>query len=127
MIKQHQHLIVHAFIDNPPKSEDCEKIAKWMEHLVHSIGMQVLRPATAMYCDQEGNRGMTADVLLTTSHMVLHTWDEDQPSYLEFDLYTCSSMDVNIVIDEITKMFAAKNVSYKFLDRYAGLRTISES
>lgn len=127
MVKEHQHLIVHAFIDNPPTGKDCERVSKWMEDLVHLIGMQVLRPATALYCDQEGNRGMTADVLLTTSHMVLHTWDEDQPAYLEFDLYTCSTMDVNVVIGEITKMFGAHDISYKFLDRYKGLKFIQES
>ena len=126
MVKEHQHLIVHAFIDRPPTGSDCERVSKWMEDLVHLIGMQVLRPATALYCDQEGNRGMTADVLLTTSHMVIHTWDEDTPSYLEFDLYTCSKMEVKVVIEEITKMFGAHDISYKFLDRYNGLKFIEE-
>lgn len=62
-----------------------------------------------------------------TSAFDCSTWDEDQPAYLEFDLYTCSAMDVNIVIGEITKMFGAHDISYKFLDRYKGLKFIQES
>lgn len=127
MVKEHQHLIVHAYISKPPTESDCKNVAKWMEDLVHLIGMQVLRPATALYCNQEENRGMTADVLLTTSHMVLHTWDESDPPYLEFDLYTCSSMDINVVVSEIEKMFGAYDISYKFLDRYNGLKLIQSN
>lgn len=125
MSNLHQHLIVHCYIDNPPKEDDCSKIAAWMENLVHAIDMQILRPATARYCDQVNNRGMTADVLLTTSHMILHTWDEGRP-YLEFDLYTCSTMDINVVFQAINDMFGASEMSYKFLDRYKGLKFIQE-
>jgi S-adenosylmethionine/arginine decarboxylase-like enzyme len=124
MAKLHKHLIVHAEIDNPPVKKDEKMVAKWMTDIVHSMGMEVLRKASAAYCEQEGNRGMTADVLITTSHMVLHTWDECEQPFIEFDIYTCSELDPEMAFKAL-EVFGAKNISYKFLDRYNGLTDLT--
>ena len=127
MTKLHKHLIVQAKITNPPKQADCEKVCVWLENLVHKINMEVLRKASAEYCDDIGNRGMTADVLLKTSHMILHTWDEETVPYIEYDLYTCSHLDIEPVFEELRSMFGAYDIRYKFLDRYEGLVIIQEN
>lgn len=120
MAKLHKHMIVHATVDKPPVKADERMIEQWLTDIVAKMGMEVLRDASAAYCEQVGNRGMTADVLITTSHMVLHTWDECEQPFIEFDVYTCSELDPKMVIEAI-QIFEPKKISYKFLDRYNGL------
>lgn len=123
MAKLHKHLIVHANMANPPVKSDERAVEQWLTDIVHSMGMEVLRDASAAYCEQVGNRGMTADVLITTSHMILHTWDECEEPFLEFDIYTCSELDPDMGIEALQR-FGAYNISYKFIDRYNGLTDI---
>lgn len=123
MAKLHKHLIVHAEVDNPPVKKDERFVEQWLTDIVHAMDMEVLRTASAAYCEQEGNRGMTADVLITTSHMVLHTWDECDQPFIEFDIYTCSELDPEMAFKAL-EAFGAKNISYKFIDRYNGLKDL---
>jgi S-adenosylmethionine/arginine decarboxylase-like enzyme len=123
MAKLHKHMIVHATVDNPPVKADERSVELWLEGIVASMGMEILRPATAAYCEQLGNRGMTADVLITTSHIIIHTWDECEQPFIEFDVYTCSELDPQMVLEAIQRFHPVK-VSYKFLDRYNGLTEI---
>ena len=127
MTKLHKHLIIHARVTNPPKENDTRKVELWLENLVHSIDMQILRHATARYCNDEGNRGLTADVLIKTSHMILHTWDEESEPYIEFDLYTCSELNIEPIIQALKDEFGAYDIAFKFLDRYNGLKIIEEN
>lgn len=120
MAKLHKHLIVHAEVTNPPVKKDERFVEQWLTDIVHAMNMEVLKEASAEYCEQEGNRGMTAMVLITTSHMVLHTWDECEKPFIEFDIYTCSDLDPGMAFKAL-EAFGAKNISWKFLDRYNGL------
>ena len=124
MAKLHKHMIVHATVNQPPLKADEKMVEQWLTTIVHKLGMEVLRPASAAYCEQVGNRGMTADILITTSHMVLHTWDECDQPFIEFDVYTCSELDPEMVLESI-KIFDPVKVSYKFLDRYNGLTDLT--
>ena len=125
MTKLHKHLIVHAHVDNPPLKSDERFVEQWLTDIVHGMNMEVLRTASAAYCEQEGNRGMTADVLITTSHMVLHTWDECEQPFIEFDIYTCSELDPEMAFAALRSAFGARDISYKFIDRYNGLTDIT--
>lgn len=124
MAKLHKHMIVQATVTRPPLKADEAMIEEWLTSIVSKLGMEVLREARATYCEQIGNRGMTADVQITTSHMVLHTWDEDE-QFIEFDLYTCSELDPELVLEQI-KIFEPTKVSWKYLDRYNGLTLLDQ-
>lgn len=144
MAKMHKHLIIQAFVKKPPKKEDERTIEAWLTKIVHDMGMEVLRPATAEYCAQVGNEGMTADILITTSHMVLHTWDtitEDYHSeddgvdpeikekyglmpFIEFDIYTCSDLDIQMAIDAV-QIFEPVHLTYFYMNRKGGLKPIT--
>ena len=126
MAKLHKHLIVHALIANPPVKKDEGMVEAWLTKMVHAMDMEVLREASARYCEQVDNRGMTADVLITTSHMVLHTWDECEQPFIEFDVYTCSELNPDMVFSALRETFGATQISYKFLDRYNGVTEIQD-
>lgn len=115
---KHQHVIVRAEIRRPPTKHDSEMMKGWFRELVWAIGMKILRAPDAEYCEEVNNRGFTGTVILTTSHAAIHTWDECDPAILQFDLYSCSCIE----IDTVFKMFGRfdpKTIEYHFLDRDA--------
>ncbi len=76
-------------------------ISKWMENLVEEIGMKIIKGPFTAYVTKEGNRGLTAIVMIETSHIALHVWDETNPGMIQFDLYTCSTLPVDLVIKSL--------------------------
>lgn len=113
---KHQHLIVRSEIKTPPTEYDLEKMNLWFKDLIESIGMKILSGPHTVYCKMVGNRGYTGVCVIETSHVALHTWDEDSPHIIQLDVYTCSDLDVSIVMDKL-KVFNPTTVDYTFIDR----------
>lgn len=113
-VLEHKHLIVRAELLNPPTCAD--EIQKWMKKLVNTIGMKILMGPYAIYSDMVGNRGLTAVTIIETSHIAMHVWDEDDPSLMQLDVYTCSTLNIEDVFEAIDE-FAPVHVQYKYIDR----------
>lgn len=111
---EHKHLIVRAEVNNPPWQP--QYIKDWLECLVQDLDMKVMMGPIAAYSDVEGNRGLTAAVIIETSHIVIHVWDEEYPAMLQLDVYSCSDIDPQVVWDAIQE-FEPVHIDYKFLDR----------
>lgn len=120
----HKHLLVRAHINN--LINDTEKISNWISNLVESIQMKILHGPVSIYCNKVGNKGITGFAIIETSHIVLHTWDEDTPAILQLDVYTCSELDVDLVFKALA-VFQPTTLDYKFLDRENGFTEILES
>tara|TARA_B100000003_G_C10822960_1_gene327672 strand:+ start:450 stop:713 length:264 start_codon:yes stop_codon:yes gene_type:complete len=75
------------------------------------------------YCAVPGNRGVTGVVVIETSHIALHVWDETAPALLQLDVYTCSELDPKIIADCLHE-WRPTTIEYKFLDRDSALREI---
>ncbi len=121
---QHKHLLVRAEVDNPPF--DPAQIIEWLTLLVSDLGMNILYGPFAMYCDLENNEGMTAGCVLSTSHCMLHSWDQIAKPIIQLDIYTCSDLDLNIAWKAM-EIFQPTKVEYKFLDREHSLTLIEKS
>lgn len=111
---EHKHLIIRAEVNKPPF--DPAQIETWLAKLVSDLGMKIMMGPISGYSPMIGNRGLTAAVIIETSHIVLHAWDEESPSMLQLDVYSCSEVDPEVVWDAI-KEFDPIHVDYKFLDR----------
>ncbi len=96
---QHKQLILNGFIGKPFTKQYQAK--KFLNNLVDVIGMKKIIEPVAKYVHSPGNRGMTAAILIETSHIAFHIWDEENPAKIRFDLYTCGDLDVRKVIDFI--------------------------
>ena len=118
----HKHLIVRAEVDHAPNNRIWTE--EWLKQLVEKIGMKVCAGPISEYVDMPGNRGLTAVVIIETSHIALHCWDEFTPNLLQFDVYSCGEFDVAEIIRELEK-FGLLKVEYKFLDREHGLTEIA--
>ena len=120
----HKHLLVNAKVINPMQSED-EAIA-FLDTLVERINMKKIKGPFAHYVDAPGNEGLTAIVMIETSHIAFHIWDKPNPSMLQFDLYTCGSLDRDVVINTLAEFFNLVEVEYKLIDREVGFETEEE-
>ena len=117
----HKHLLVNAKVNNPIKSED--DAIEFLTDLVKAINMKIIKGPFASYVNVEGNRGLTAIVMIETSHIAFHIWDEPSPALLQFDLYTCGQLNQKAVLDTIKTKFAVTGFDYVLLDREDGFIT----
>jgi S-adenosylmethionine/arginine decarboxylase-like enzyme len=114
----HNHLLVNGWTLNPPTDETL--VINWMRELVESIDMKVIQGPYASYVTAEGNRGLTAVVMIETSHIAMHIWDEDKPSKVQFDLYTCGELPVKQVLDNLESNLSLFDYTYVVLERTDG-------
>ena len=119
---QHKHLILNATIGNPILEE--QKAIDFLTHLVESIKMKIIKGPFAEYIYAKGNRGMTATVMIETSHIAFHIWDEKDPAEIKFDLYTCGSLDAGQVLQILDKQFGFSSVEWMLLDREEGFKQL---
>lgn len=121
MILTHEHLIVRALVAQPPKS--IEEVKTWVKDLVPKIKMKLMGEPLAFYCDKKGNKGATCVAVIETSHIALHVWDENNPSLIQLDVYSCSDLHEDIVFAHL-EQFKPEKIQYKLLDRNHSLITV---
>ena len=120
----HNHVLINGYTLLPPTDE--KQTIFWMQQLVDSIGMKTIQGPFASYVTKEGNRGLTATVMIETSHIAMHVWDETDPGFMQFDLYTCSTLPVEKVIKNLEDHFGLFNHSVLVLERSDGFKVIPE-
>ena len=60
----HKHLLINATVKNP--IIDAKLCEKWFRDLVDLIDMKVLVEPKAVYCNTDGNEGVTGTVVIET-------------------------------------------------------------
>jgi len=98
----HKHLIIRAEVNRPIKNE--REIRKWLRNLVKKIDMNIIKGPYAAYVSKEGNRGLTGVVMIETSHISIHIWDEERPALVQCDVYSCAEFSSNEVLAEFIPM-----------------------
>lgn len=116
----HNQIILNGYVNNPIKNPD--DAIEWLSNLVEKIGMKIVQGPFSSYVDVPGNRGITAAVMIETSHIAFHIWDEEDPALLQFDLYTCSTLDAELVISEIKNKMDMTSYQYMVLERAHGFK-----
>ncbi len=111
---EHKHILIRATVKRPPIQIDT--IKAWVRTLVDNLGMKPLGETVAVYVDKKGNRGLTCIQAIETSHIALHSWDEDSPAVIQLDVYTCSKLNKDVVFKALDK-FDPIEINYLTLDR----------
>ena len=111
---KHKHLIIRVEVRHPITSE--KELKKWLRNLVKTIDMEIVGGPYTAYVTKEGNRGATGVVMIETSHIAIHIWDEERPSLVQCDIYSCAEFSVPEVLLEFTMMEPTK-IDYMVLDR----------
>ena len=117
-VPNHLHLIVRGFVKNPPRNS--ELLNKWLTDLVAKVDMKVVAGPTSVYVDEEGNEGITGTITLATSHASIHVWDEQSPSLVQFDIYSCKEYSIEAVLAHFD-LFDSVSYEWIFIDRNESL------
>ena len=118
---QHKHLIIRAEVNRPLKGE--KETKQWLRKLVKKIDMKIIKGPYASYVSKEGNRGITGVVMIETSHIAVHVWDETTPALVQCDVYSCAEFSSNEVLAEFIDMEVTK-MDHIMLDRADEIKTI---
>ena len=110
----HQLMIGTAYINNPPTT--VEQANGWLKSLIKKIGMEVLMGPFTVDCVTEGNEGITGIVVMSTSHASFHCWHLVERPFLTFDVYSCRSLDPQIVLDHFAE-FEPNKIDWVMMDR----------
>jgi S-adenosylmethionine/arginine decarboxylase-like enzyme len=121
---QHKHVIINAKVKKPIK--ELHVAERFLNDLVTTIRMKPLIRPICRYVETEGNRGMTGAILIETSHIAFHVWDEEKPAKLRFDLYTCGEMNEKLVLKFVHRQFDIVDGDWMLLDREVGNVIIAE-
>ena len=78
--------------------------------------MKIIKGPYAGYVTKEGNRGITGVVMIETSHIAIHIWDEESPALVQCDVYSCAEFSMNEVLAEFVDMEVVK-IDHILLDR----------
>jgi S-adenosylmethionine/arginine decarboxylase-like enzyme len=119
---KHLQQIIIGQVTNPPT--DVDMVKQFMRDLVEAIGMKRLIEPQAVYVEAVGNKGMTSCVLIETSHIAWHVWDEESPGLLQFDLYTCGDLVADQVLAIVKDFFGLTTYSMKVFDRAVELNEL---
>ena len=114
----HKHLIIRAEVNHPITSE--KELRKWLRNLVKKIDMKIIKGPYAAYVSKEGNRGLTGIVMIETSHISIHIWDEELPALVQCDVYSCAEFSSNEVLAEFVSMDVV-TIDKILLDRASAL------
>ena len=111
---EHKHLIIRATVYEPMSTE--KELKKWLKDLVKIIDMNIIKGPYASYVSKEGNCGVTGIVMIETSHIAIHIWDETTPALVQCDVYSCAEFQQGEVIMHLGKM-KPKKIEYMMVDR----------
>ncbi len=114
----HKHLLVNAKVKSPMREESAG--IAFLQNLVDKIDMKIIKGPFASYVDKDGNKGLTAIVMIETSHIAFHIWDEADPGLIQFDLYTCGQLELDKVISIFKNYFNVVEMEYVLFDREHG-------
>ena len=121
----HNQLLVNGYSDNAMKSE--EDAVAWMRSLVDSIDMKIIQGPYASYVTKDGNKGLTCIVMIETSHIALHIWDEPNPAEIQFDLYTCGDLPIDNILKKLEEELGLKDYHYMVLERATGFNVLERN
>ena len=116
----HKHLLVNAKVKNPIATE--QEGIDFLTNLVNKIDMKIIKGPFASYVDKDGNKGLTAIVMIETSHIAFHIWDEVDPGHLQLDLYTCGRLELDLVLSIIKDTFNIVEMDFMLFDRENGFK-----
>ena len=121
----HDHMIMRAEVRKP--FTDPETVKTWLETLIKKLGMKITEHGGPHvdYVNEEGNKGIAAVAMISTSHIALHIWDQEEPAIAQLDVYSCKHFPAVKVIEAIEVMDPTR-VEYHFVDRKWGIKLLEQ-
>lgn len=106
-----RHLLIDAYDCDPLLLDDPTHLGKLLTGIAQSLGMEILATNFHRFEPQ----GVTGLLLLSTSHISIHTWPE--LSFAAFDLFTCGGEDPVTQIEAFLRGISSQRALVYGLDR----------
>jgi S-adenosylmethionine/arginine decarboxylase-like enzyme len=110
---KHIHLLVQGTVANQITASDLQTL---ILTIIDKIDMEILGGPFIYRSEVPGNEGLTAITAITTSHIVVHTWDT---GLVQIDVYSCKDFNIKDITD-ILQTMSIVNIKTKLLDRSNG-------
>lgn len=109
-----RHLIIDAFECESALLDDLPYLEQTLNNIVIALGMEKL----AFHFHRFEPHGITGVLLLSTSHLSIHTWPEH--SFAALDLFTCGDSDPTTQVDTLLRGLSAKRARIYGVERTNG-------
>ncbi|MEH7238298.1 adenosylmethionine decarboxylase [Bacillus sp. JJ1562] len=106
-----KHIIIDAFECDSSYLNDIIKIEKMCIKAAKDADMEVL----SSHFHQFEPQGLTGILVLSTSHLSIHTWPEER--YASLDFYTCGDQDLNGQVEYLLKELSSKKAMVSSISR----------
>jgi|TARA_E500000318_G_scaffold107194_1_gene116183 S-adenosylmethionine/arginine decarboxylase-like enzyme len=118
---EHKHLLIRTEVKKPLTTE--VDTINWLKNLVSKINMNILAGPYASKVSKKGNKGLSGVVIIDTSHIAIHTWDESDPALIQLDVYSCKHFKKSDVVECLEKLQPV-TIDYKYFDRETNFKEI---
>jgi S-adenosylmethionine decarboxylase len=105
-----KHIIAEVYFENAEILNDDKKLVEAMELASVRGGMTVITSSSHKFAPH----GATAIVMLSESHVSIHTWPEY--GYAALDIYTCGK-NPERVYEELLKILPIRKSKVKIIER----------
>jgi len=113
------HLTLDCYECNKDKCSNVEFILDFLDTLPEKIGMtKIFPPQIIKYPGREDSfdkGGVSAFVIISESHIALHTFKEQ--GFITFDIFSCKPFDIDKTINIIKETFEFKKHEKNILNR----------
>jgi len=123
MVCEHKHVIVRAELNWFYNGTQEIHLHEFMTGIIRDLKMNLMKGPMSCYLDRPGLKGWSSVVLIETSHIVLHSWDEDSPVLLQLDVYTCGEMNLEVVQRALAP-YGIRKFDYYLIDRATEIKLI---
>ena len=114
----HNHLMINADTAFPITRK--RELRKFLKSTAEVIGVHRLGGTRVRYCSREGARGLIGSLMLDTSHVSIHIFDEPKPANVRIDVYTSGNLDVELTILKIVNDLKIDDIQWLHYNRTSG-------
>lgn len=115
-----RHLIMDGLAHNEALLRDTDALSEWLVKTVQGLSMTVMKPPAVVEVAGFGeDAGITAIVIMSESHIAVHTWPERKDCTVNIDVFSCRDFDWLGLLNEIAAdwCIGERNYSMKVLSR----------
>lgn len=120
----HNHLMINAETAFPITNK--WQLRKFLKGIAETVGVHRVGGTRVRYSRRAGARGLIGSLMLDTSHISIHIFDEPTPAHVRIDVYTSNSMDVELTILKIVNDLKIDDIQWLHYNRTSGFNLRAE-
>lgn len=109
-----RHLIIDGVAQNGLLLKDTKALSEWLVGMAKYLNMAVMKKPTVVEVVGFGpDAGITGIVVISESHMAIHTWPEKKDCNVNIDIFSCRQFNWKDVLAKVTKDWRIGTDDYK--------------